>query len=92
MTISELITELEKFKEVHGDVMVTTKEEGFGGYAVNRTYGISEDTIYAYDVEAESPRLTKELFPEWDETDDGLDLLEPLKVVNIKSGQRLYAV
>jgi len=83
--ISNLIDELEAFKELNGDLIVVSKEDGFGGYAICASAGICEETenVGGYEVAhggeggMVTDEMITELFPDWDGDHDRLDAEDP---------------
>jgi hypothetical protein len=94
MIISELINELEEYKKTHGDLLVVSRSDGFGGYAMSLSGGIyckgSPDTINGWDFEDIDDELgIKSVFPDWDGTEDSLDELSE-DVVVLCAGSNIY--
>tara|TARA_R110000868_G_scaffold76573_2_gene220095 strand:- start:28736 stop:29053 length:318 start_codon:yes stop_codon:yes gene_type:complete len=103
LKISDLIKELEEFKEKHGDLIVVSKEDGFGGYAMLEAAGLCEYTegITGYEVAhgGEDGSVTDEmiysLFPNWDgnhdELENDVDEKYEAKIAILATGNLIYS-
>ena len=98
MKISELIKQLENFKNEHGDAPVVTLNEGFGGYGVYLCSGIgTKEKIspwYLMDG-GENGNLSNEdilkIIPDWDGKQESLENMNSIICVCIEGKKLIYA-
>ena len=95
--ISHLLKSLEDIKAKHGDLVVFTKFEGMGGYALSLAEGPTDDDdvfeVHPSCFEDEpDAHIVKELWPEkeWDGELESLDNFPPVTGVVIEMGSTLY--
>lgn len=86
MKVSELIKQLEDFKNKNGDVPVLLKEEGFDGYGVSTLSHVSEDEIYPEYIDFEGYNIENP--SDFNFTGDSDD---PVKCLILTAGQLLYS-
>ena len=97
MKISDLIKQLEKFRDENGDVPVVTQYSGMGGYAISTCARISLTTIsplYMEDCGENGNIKDKDIidiFPDWDGTQKSIKTMDRAKCVCIEGGTLIYA-